>query len=399
MSRRQWYSILLVVSLLVLTGTASSCATAASPKESPLPSTSTAPVVNYFTASPAIINAGEQATLNWDVSGAAAVTIEPAASSASLSSAKHGVEQVLPTSTSTYTLTATNEAGTTTRTATVTVKSADETLIGCDPVSGGNEEIDLRWEELCLSTQFQVQIAKDPDFTIIVLDTGVFTPASTTSVGAYYPAGGQTSPEAATSAAGAYYPAPPETATSALAAPAKLEAGHTYYWRARVRGNAWGGSVSSPWSEVKRLTIGSGLPASNPSYGPQLIYPNNACTGYEVKPAYFAWSPFKDITKYKFVLAKDAAMTQLVKETDVTTTAYEYDGQLEYGQSYFWRVKALEPAMSDWSATFSFQTQAPPPPTPSALQPETPLWAWVFIATGLALLIAIIVLTFRPRRR
>ncbi|MCJ7654420.1 MAG: hypothetical protein MUO97_03820, partial [Dehalococcoidia bacterium] len=77
------------------------------------------------------------------------------------------------------------------------------------------------------------------------------------------------------------------------------------------------------------------------------------------------------------------------------------DGQLEYGQSYFWRVMALEPVPSDWSATFSFQAEAAPltPPTQLALQSEPPLWAWVIIAIGLALLIVIIVLIFRARRR
>jgi hypothetical protein len=120
-----------------------------------------------------------------------------------------------------------------------------------------------------------------------------------------------------------------------------------------------------------------------------------------VKPVSFTWSPLKDTTKYRFVLAKDAAMTQVVKEAEVTTTAYGYDGQLEYGQSYFWRVMALEPAPSDWSATFSFQTETPPPPPPPspAPSPKTPLWAWVVIAIGLALLIVIIVLIFRARRR
>jgi hypothetical protein len=120
-----------------------------------------------------------------------------------------------------------------------------------------------------------------------------------------------------------------------------------------------------------------------------------------VKPISFTWSPLKDTTKYRFVLAENAAMTQVVKEAEVTTTAYGYDGQLEYGQSYFWRVMALEPVPSDWSATFSFMTEAAPlpPPTQPVLQSETPLWAWVVIAIGLALLIVIIVLIFRVRRR
>ncbi len=276
-----------------------------------------------------------------------------------------------------------NEPGKITSPATVTITSPPETLVDSDPVSGRNEEIDLSWEQFCLSSEYQVQIAKDPGFTIIVLDTGAFTPASAESPAAYYPAGGRV-------------PSSP----SALTPWANLESGHTYYWRVRVRQAATGQYMRSPWSEVKSFTIGSGFPASTPSYGLQPVYPNNGRSSCPVKPVSFTWSPLKDTTKYRFVLAEDAAMTQVVKEAEVTTTAYGYDGQLEYGQSYFWRVMALEPAPSDWSATFSFQTETPPPPPPTpppAIQPETPLWAWVVIAIGTALVIATIVLVFKTR--
>ena len=278
-----------------------------------------------------------------------------------------------------------NETGKTTSSTTVTATPSDETLVGSDPVSGQSQEIDLSWEEFCLSSEYQVQIAKDPGFTIRVLDTGAFTPASAESPAAYYPAGGRV-----------------PTSPSALTPWANLESGHTYYWRVRVRQAATGQYMRSPWSEVKSFTVGSGFPASTPSYGLQPVYPNNGRSSCPVKPVSFTWSPLKDTTKYRFVLAKDAAMTQVVKEAEVTTTAYEYDGQLEYGQSYFWRVMALEPAPSDWSATFSFQTETPPPPPPTpppAIQPETPLWAWVVIAIGTALVIATTVLIFRARRR
>jgi hypothetical protein len=264
-----------------------------------------------------------------------------------------------------------------------TATPPDETLIGSDPVSGRSQEIDLSWEDFCLSSEYQVQIAKDQGFTIIVLDTGAFTPASAGEPAAYYPAGGLA------------------RSRSALTPWAGLESGHTYYWRVRVRQAATGQVMRSPWSEVKSFTVESGLPVSTPSYGLQPVYPNNGCSRCPVKPVSFTWSPLKDTTRYHFILAKKADMTQVVVEADVTGTAFEYDGQLEYGQSYFWQVMALEPAPSDWSATFSFQTQAAPPTTPAqpALQPETPLWAWVVIAIGLALLIFMIFLIFSVRRR
>jgi hypothetical protein len=263
--------------------------------------------------------------------------------------------------------------------ASATATPPDNTVISNDPVSGQNEEVDLRWEQLCLSSEYQVQIAKDPRFTVIVLDTGSFAPASSESPGAYYPAGGRAA------------------SPSSLTTWANLEAGHTYYWRARARQAATGQHMLSPWSEVESFTIKSGAPASTTSYGIQPTYPNNGRNIYPVKPVSFSWSPSNDTTKYRFVLAKDAAMTEVVKEAVVTTTAYDYDGELEYSQAYFWRVMALEPTPSDWSATFSFQTELAPSSSQAVPAPQTPLWAWVFIVIGLILLIVIIALIFRMR--
>lgn len=255
-------------------------------------------------------------------------------------------------------------------------------LVGSDPASGQSAEVDMSWEQLCLSSQYQVQIAKDPDFSIIVIDTGAFTPADPTAPAAYYPAGGQAA------------------SPSALTLWSRLEAGHTYYWRARVVQTATGQKMRSPWSEVKSFTVKAGLSTTSPSCGLQAIYPLNMSTGVPVKSVAFSWSPLPDITKYRFVLAKDATMTQIVADAVVTTTAYEYQGTLDYSTSYFWRVIALEPVPSDWSATFTFQTQAPPPPPPAEPEAaETPLWVWVVTALGALLIIAIIVLIFKVRRR
>jgi hypothetical protein len=324
-TRRSWYSVLIITTLIALTSLAGACAVTARPQGNVSPSNPTS-------------------------------TDEPSSFSTEAATTSPNTDTDTP---------------------------SDETLIGSDPVSGQSQEIDLSWEELCLSSQYQVQIAKDPNFTIIVVDTGAFTPASAESPAAYYPAGGLAS------------------SPSALTPWARLESGHTYYWRVRVRQAATGQVMLSPWSEVKSFTVGSGLPASTPSHGIQPVYPNNGCVSCPVKPVSFTWSPLKDTTRYRFVLAEDAAMAQVVKEAEVTTTAYEYDGQLEYGQSYFWQVMALEPVPSDWSATFSFQTEAAAltPPTQSVPKSEPPLWAWVIIAVGVALLIAIIVLIFRARRR
>ena len=97
----------------------------------------------------------------------------------------------------------------------------------------------------------------------------------------------------------------------------------------------------------------------------------NGALGVDPDKPTFSWSPYKDTTKYRLVVAKDAAMTQPIIDVEVAGTAYTYDGKLDYMTNYFWRVMAEEPAPSDWSATFSFQTMAEPvPPAPPPSQTE-----------------------------
>jgi len=403
MKRFKWRWTLIAVSLVVLVSPLSGCAAVAQQvPEQPVsssgsrnystattsPPSSSLPVINAFSASPETIKLGLSITLNWDVSDATAVTIHPVPGSVGSS----GTEQLSPSSTTTYILTATNNAGSSTGTTTVTVTSDDETLIGCDPVTGRNQEVDLTWEQLCLSSQYQVQIAKDAAFTLIVFDSGTFAPYSSLSPALPYPAGGV---------------APPGAVGSAIAAPAGLEAGHTYYWRARVRLAATGQTIRSPWSMPQSFTIKSGLPASAPSYGSELLSPSNGSVSCPVRPVSFSWTPFKDTIKYRFILARDAALTDVIAQAEVATTAYEYSGKLGYSTNYFWRVMAIEPVPSDWSATCSFQTEAAPAPAeqapPSAPSPQpaeaTPLWAWVIISIGAIMVIAVLVLVFKTRRR
>lgn len=107
----------------------------------------------------------------------------------------------------------------------------------------------------------------------------------------------------------------------------------------------------------------------------------NADDGLDLIPVEqvtFSWAPFKETTKYKFVLAKDAAMTQIVKEAEVIGTSYVYEGTLEYSTNYFWRVMSLEPAPSDWSATIAFRTEAAPPPP---AEPQTQPISWPLALT------------------
>ena len=80
-------------------------------------STRQAPAITSFFASPASITLGQQSTLNWNVTGADTVTINQGIGAVAAS----GSRAVAPTTSTTYTLTATNTAGSVSSNATVTV--------------------------------------------------------------------------------------------------------------------------------------------------------------------------------------------------------------------------------------------------------------------------------------
>lgn len=187
--------------------------------------------------------------------------------------------------------------------------------------------VSFSWPAFGLTTKYQFVLAKDPAFKDIVVDT--------------------------------------EVETTAYKSQGALEYSTSYFWRTKAL-EPEPGNWSATFSFQTMAKPAVPTPTMQPYPGPQLLSPTNGYIGTPVKPASFSWSPYKEATKYQFVLAKDGAMTQIVKEANVTTTTYEYDGTLEPGRAYFWRVKAVEPTPSDWSATFAFQTAgapaAPPPP-------------------------------------
>ena len=86
------------------------------------------PIINSFLANPLIITVGESSTLSWSVTDATSVTINNGIGSVALT----GATAVNPTTTTTYTLTATNTAGNVTATTTVTVSSVAVTGVTLD---------------------------------------------------------------------------------------------------------------------------------------------------------------------------------------------------------------------------------------------------------------------------
>jgi hypothetical protein len=268
---------------------------------------------------------------------------------------------------------------------------ADQFLVGADPVTGRNSQIDLAWEQLCLSVWYQLQIAKDKDFTLRI------NPMINWGNGSQ----GQIS--AVTGSLLLKMDSTNNTSPAAWIPPGALpEAGAIYYWRIRSAKSATMQIADSPWSEVRSFTVKAGFIVNTPYYGVQLLSPNNSAAGIVTKPTQFSWSPWQDATKYEFDLAKDSEFKQMVTTANTTTTAYQYPNALDYNAVYFWRVKALEVngqnIPSDWSATFSFTTEKVPVIPPPPVQAPIPAWVWVLMAIGSILAVAALFLIMRTRR-
>ncbi len=88
----------------------------------------TKPVINSFTASPASVAAGSCSSLGWSTTGATSATVNPGGAVS-----VNGSAQACPAGTTTYTLTATNAAGSVTRPVSVTITAAPTPIVTPTP--------------------------------------------------------------------------------------------------------------------------------------------------------------------------------------------------------------------------------------------------------------------------
>jgi len=185
-----------------------------------------------------------------------------------------------------------------------------------------------------------------------------------------------------------------------------LASGTEYTWKARVApGEPW----SSRWSDSRTFHTALGAP----SWAPTLYAPGNGATGTSLLPA-FSWETATGADGYQFQLNDSPVFATLV-DTNLTTEAYQVTTELEYGTTYYWRVRALkgDDAISRWSEVAVFTTMEEPaaPTTPVTTTTTTqapapivlptaipPALLWTIIGIGAALIIAVIVLIVRTRR-
>jgi hypothetical protein len=249
--------------------------------------------------------------------------------------------------------------------------------IPVDPKSGRAVEVNFAWRSLSNITGYELQVAKDIDFYNRVLVNENITPVSQLAPEVFLPAG-------------ALIPA----SGSNIGSWGNLESGHIYYWRVRARSASTGDIVRSPWSATMYFTVEAGLPIVSRYPTITLFSPMYGAKNTSTSPA-FSWSGMPRVTKYEFILAKDAALQKVIVKVDVPSTSYLYDGKLDYNTGYYWQVRGIEPVVSDSSPIGTFTVVAEQKPvTPVVETPApTPSWVWWIIALFTALVVAIIAFT------
>jgi len=196
--------------------------------------------------------------------------------------------------------------------------------------------IGLDWEVLKGATEYRWQIDSDTDFS--TLTNGFENTSRATSAG---------------------LPA--------------LQQATTYYWRVRAES-----PVLSPWSPTWSFTTCLG----SETIAPKLLSPEGGTSSIGIRPL-FQWSAIDWGHHYELLLSTDPSFTNptVVKmdEYALTATAWECDVNLNYGTTYYWKVRATGSSThSAWSAVSVFTTdpqpaQSPPPtPAPLVNSPSTP---------------------------
>jgi hypothetical protein len=138
-----------------------SCITVPAPSPNPSPPVGTPPVIIEFSSNPSTINAGGTSTLLWNVTGATSVSIDQGIDQVNVA----GTRVVSPTTSTVYTISATNSAGTVTRSAVTTVNSApppqptaNNPVISFTATYIGDNAWQLNW-----NVSNATQIAIEPD--------------------------------------------------------------------------------------------------------------------------------------------------------------------------------------------------------------------------------------------
>ncbi len=150
--------------------------------------------------------------------------------------------------------------------------------------------------------------------------------------------------------------------------------GTKYYWRIRARHSV----DTSLWSSAWSFTTVDTLPNA-----PNLISPKNLATELSPNNVLLDWGPVLGINLYKIELDTNNFFTDPIKKTFFPNLSLDsgllasnnskitLDTSLLFGQTYYWRMKAIGTNdSSSWSPVWSFTSLDTMPNAPNLISPE-----------------------------
>ncbi len=130
------------------------------------------------------------------------------------------------------------------------ISPSSQAAISYDTVTGRAGQIDLRWKPISLSRGYEIQIAADADFTLLMATIGggysgpYYYPSDYNAPALFIPPGGGN----VTDSKGNSWSVP------------GLEAGRVYYWKVSVQDVLTGDAVTSPQSSRESFSVRPGFP-------------------------------------------------------------------------------------------------------------------------------------------
>ena len=208
------------------------------------------------------------------------------------------------------------------------LKPASGTTFHTNAFTGIAYDIPFSWERPTLTTEYELDIALNPQFSSMV---ATVTLATINEVAFVMVGPGQQGD-----------------------ANVNFTPGTAYYWRIRTTEPVFSHYSASKYFFIEPIT----------AMIPEAMMPPSGQENMNQTPA-FSWSPIIGATEYQFILSENISLQPPIVDTTLTTCGFAVTQELEYGKTYFWQVRAISPIESDWSPLANFTvTNQPDEPVP-----------------------------------
>jgi hypothetical protein len=208
----------------------------------------------------------------------------------------------------------------------VLMQPVQGSMVQLNSLTGIAEDIAFTWQRPTVATEYELFIAYDEDFYMPVATITV----TMNNTLAYIVVGPQ----------------------QAGLANINFIPGTVYYWKIRVTKPGF-----SLYSITRYFTI-----QSPPDVSAQATVQGQSGMITGPNPA-FSWQPLQGVTEYQFMLSDNIEMTSPLINEKVNTTAIKVNTTLEYGKTYYWMVRSIEPYEGVWSAIVTFTVAEKPAET------------------------------------